>query len=182
MKNNLLQPRYSRGKSAQRRSVYVAARVSERTRHALDVLSLIHRESFSSLIERGIEAITGDRLEFGGATEAGTFDDDGVESTTNLVRETWAADEWLRRLKLSIAAPQLLTPTEAAFWRRILVDTHRYWGSSAPCELDGMDLEWLQSRVTMKGTPDCKAISDAWNEFAASNRVREDSSAGRSTR
>jgi hypothetical protein len=165
MDNNIPQPRYKRIKSPQRRSVYIGARIGARTKHTLDVRSLIHRQSASAIIERAVEMAAQRGTEFGGAAEEGPT----IKSAHNYATDTWSPEPWVRRLKLSTLAHQFLTPAENAFWRRIVNDKDRYWSAAAVPTLASADLAWMREYVTPHGLPDVQAIRQAWVDFVATS-------------
>jgi hypothetical protein len=173
MNEKLRRPRYSRGKDTHCRTVFVGARVGERTKHALEVLSLLHRESYSAVIERAIREISKDPVEFGGAKEPGGLDDFGAEESQNYVTDTWASEPWIRRLKIALADRRLLTPHEEAFWRGVRQDTARYFSAEDPGGIDDADIEWLRAHIKMSGYPDSQAISDAWAKSLNDGNDRE---------
>ena len=145
-----------------RRTDYVAARISAKARHYLEIMSLLQRESLSSVIERGIVELVGREVEWGGAAIHGEADEEGLFETTNVALDTWAPEEWLRRLKLSLIAPSLLIPREAAFWRDICQKKSMYWSATTPTELDPS--RWGKDVLAI-GVPNERAISDAWEQF-----------------
>ena len=148
-----------------RRTDYVAARISAKARHYLEILSLLQRESLSSVIERGIVELVGREVEWGGASIHGESDEEGFFKTTNVALDTWAPEEWLRRLKLSLIAPSLLIPKEAAFWRDICQKKSIYWKTSTLADTGGGDQSHWGERVLAIGVPHERAISEAWDRF-----------------
>jgi hypothetical protein len=161
---NIPRTRYKRTKSPQRRSVYIGARIGERTRHILEILSLIHRESVSAIIERAVQLAAQKGTEFGGAAEEA-----GIKSAHNYATDTWSPEPWVRRLKISNLASHLLTPMESAFWRRIQGDKERYWSATEASALEKADLAWMRENVTDKGLPDADAIGKEWKAFTESS-------------
>jgi hypothetical protein len=155
-----------------RRTDYVAARISAEARHYLEILSLTQRESLSSVIERGIVELVRREVEWGGAAIHGEANEEGLFETTNVALDTWAPEEWLRRLKLSLIAPSLLIPREAAFWRDICQKKSMYWDATTPTEPDPS--RWGKDVLAI-GVPNERAISDAWEQFRdKANDVRND--------
>jgi hypothetical protein len=148
-----------------RRTDYVAARISAKARHYLEILSLLQRESLSSVIERGIVELVGREVEWGGAAIHGEADEEGLFETTNVALDTWAPEEWLRRLKLSLIAPSLLIPKEVAFWRDICQKKSIYWKTSTPTDTSGGDQSRWGEKVLAIGVPYERAISEAWERF-----------------
>ena len=168
--------RIKRPLGAARRTEYVAARISAQVRHYLEILSLVHRESLSSVIERGIVELVRREVEWGGASIHGEADAEGFFETTNVALDTWAPEEWLRQLKLSLVAPSLLIPKESAFWRDVCQNKSNYWMHDNSTEVSSADQARWGKEILAIGVPRENAIRDAWEHFRekmADDRNRE---------
>ena len=96
-----------RSTSDARRPAFVAARVSDRVRHFLEQLSLLHRESLSSMIEIAIEELVDMPEDRYGALVEDEFDKNlGFPTATNVARETWSPEEWLRHPNVYLVVPK----------------------------------------------------------------------------
>ena len=119
------------------------------------------------MLEAGIEQLVSQDLEHLGArsrsVEKATK---GAAKSTNYATETWAPEEWLRKLKTALIEPKkFLTPAEEAFWRTIIEDPKRYWlaGSSSGPSQEAQ--ERLGPHVLGIGVPNEGAIEKAWERF-----------------
>jgi hypothetical protein len=66
---------------------------------------------------------------------------------------------------LSLIAPSLLIPKEAAFWRDICQKKSIYWKTSTLADTGGGDQSHWGERVLAIGVPHERAISEAWDRF-----------------
>jgi hypothetical protein len=153
-----------RSTAKSRRTEFVAARISQRSRHFLDVLSLMQSESLSSVIERGIESLVRVPEEFGGARVVRPLDADGSPDDLYVAQETWAPEDWLRRLKLALVVPHFVPPKERAFWHAVCAD-RKCWMPADPREISADERARLGPYVLKHGVPVEDAISRAWESF-----------------
>jgi len=185
---------FKRRKAKENRTVYVAARISERSKHYLDVLSLLHQESYSSIVERGIAAIARERAEAGGSlvlddveeieieeTRYGGEEDNDVnraptykaveiDKLVHVAEESWSPREWLRHLKMFLISPTLLTEPERIFWSSICRKKNggTYWtvpsAENLP-ELTENDRDDYGPHVLKLGIPIPERIEAAWKAW-----------------
>ena len=164
--------------SGARRSAYISARISEHARHNLEVLSLLHHRSLSSIIEAGIDRLVG--LDVGrlGAFRAMDWDEETrCEVGMNYAVDTWAPEEWLRKFKMSVIEPKkFLTPTEEKFWSEVIRDRDRYWLPGDPANLSDEDRRRLGVYILRGGIPNEPAIQKAWEDFKRNDEMNQDSS------
>jgi hypothetical protein len=187
---------FKRRRAKENRTVYVAARISEQSKHYLDVLSLLHQESYSSIVERGIAAIARERLESGGSRQVSHVEEIVAEHSNydehesrgelqppayktyeqdvfiDVAEDTWSPHEWLRRLKMSLIAPELLPAAEKIFWAGIQSkkDDSDYWlpaSHDALAALSEDDRDDLGNHVLKVGVPVQERIRTAWQMFSA---------------
>jgi hypothetical protein len=193
---------FKRRKANESRSVYVAARISEQSKHYLDVLSLLHQESSSSIIERGIAAIARERAEIGGSVVPDGVEEIEVEEThygdeadkdvqreptyktveldkvIHVAEESWSPREWLRHLKMFLISPTLLTAPERIFWSSIRPKNTPgiFWTVCSPENLAALsenDREDFGPHVLKLGVPVQDQIEAAWKAWC--DRPRETS-------
>lgn len=152
--------------SDSRRPAYITARISERSRHSLEVLSLVHRESLSSVIERAIEELTNLEVDRFGAWLDVSWDEAEGFQGTNIAHATWAPEDWLRKLKMSLLVPKkLFTPAEEKFWSGIVQGRDRFWLAADPATLTKDARKRLGEHVLKIGVPNEPAIQEAWEKF-----------------
>jgi len=150
--------------SDKRRTEFVTARITGPARHYLEVMARLHDESLSSVIQRAIIQMGMERIEHGGAWIGADQEDGG----TQVARDTWAPEEWLRRLKLFLEYPSWTPAREAIFWGRICA-TKRYWGGRDHKRLSVEDKRrFVGAVINGPGIPNEAAIANAWEEFKAS--------------
>jgi hypothetical protein len=174
--------------------VYVAARISEQSKHYLDVLSLLHQESYSSIIERGIAAIARERAETGGSVVPDGVEEIEVEETyhsdeaaedvqrepmyktvefdkvIHVAEESWSPREWLRHLKMFLISPTLLKAPERIFWSSVCLKKNgsTFWTASSAENLAALsknDRDDFGPHVLKLGVPVQDRIEAAWNEW-----------------
>jgi hypothetical protein len=185
---------FKRRKGNESRTVYVAARISEQSKHYLDVLSLLHQESYSSIIERGIAAIARERAETGGSVVPDGVEEIEVEETyhgdaaaedvlreptyktvefdkvIHVAEESWSPREWLRHLKMFLISPTLLTAPERIFWSSVCAKNSggTFWTASSAENLAALsenDRDDFGSHVLKLGVPVQDRIEAAWKEW-----------------
>jgi hypothetical protein len=185
---------FKRRKAKASRTVYVAARISEQSKHYLDVLSLLHQESYSSIVERGIAAIARERAEKGGSVvpdgvgeieveesnygdeeendmrRAPTYKTVEFDKFVHVAEESWSPREWLRHLKMFLISPTLLTAPERIFWSTVQPKSEgdAYWTPSSPENLAALSENErydFGSHVLKLGIPIQDRIEAAWKEW-----------------
>jgi hypothetical protein len=185
---------FKRRKAIESRCVYVAARVSEQSKHYLDVLSLLHQESYSSIVERGIAALARERAEAGGSVVPDDVEEIEVEEThygdegdndvpraptykamefdkfINVAEESWSPREWLRHLKMFLISPTLLTERERIFWSGIRrkKSGSMYWTAPSAESLAALSetaRDDFGPHVLKLGVPVEDRIENAWKEW-----------------
>jgi hypothetical protein len=193
---------FKRRKANESRTVYVAARISEQSKHYLDVLSLLHQESYSSIIERGISAIARERAETGGSVVPDGVEEIEVEDTyfgdeadndvqhapsyktveldkvIHVAEESWSPREWLRHLKMFLISPTLLTAPEKIFWSSVCTKNMggTFWTTPSAENLAGLsenDRGDFGPHVLKLGVPVQDRIEAAWKAWR--DRPRETS-------
>lgn len=153
-----------RAPSDKRRTEFITARITGPARHYLEVLARLHDESLSSVIQRAIVQMASKRMEHGGAWIGA----DEEETSKQVARDTWAVEEWLRRLKLFLVYPAWTPAREGAFWGRIC-GTKRYWAGRDFKRLSIDDKKrFVGAVLDGPGIPNEEAIANAWEEFKAS--------------
>jgi hypothetical protein len=162
-----------RATSDARRPAFVAARVSDRARHYLEQLSLLHRESLSSIIEIAIEELVDMPEDRYGAVVEDEFNKDLVYPTvTNVARETWSPEEWLRHLKVYLVVHALMQLPERNFWRDVCSQKEAYWVHGDPGSLSKETKQRLGPHVLKVGIPNESAIQVAWQAYRDSENQR----------
>jgi hypothetical protein len=185
---------FKRRKAKESRTVYVAARISEQSKHYLDVLSLLHQESYSSIVERGIAAIARERAERGGSVvpdgveeieveesnygeeenkdiqRAPTYKTVAFDKVIHVAEESWSPREWLRHLKMFLLSPALLTAPEKIFWSSVRPknDGDIYWSVSTAENLAALsenDRDDFGPHVLKLGVPVQDRIEAAWKDW-----------------
>jgi hypothetical protein len=185
---------FKRRKAKENRTVYVAARISEKSKHYLDVLSLLHQESYSSIVERGIAAIARERAESGGSVVADDTEEIEIEESRyedredqdfkrapkyktveadkviKVAEDSWSPREWLRHLKMYLISPTLLTEPEKIFWSGIRRNKKggTYWTAPSAENLAALsesDRDDYGPHVLKLGVPVEAVIESAWKEW-----------------
>jgi hypothetical protein len=159
------QPReINKVQSKKRRTEFVTARITGPARHYLEVLARLHDESLSSVIQRAIVQMATARVEHGGAW----INPDNDGSSRQLARDTWAEEEWLRRLKLFLIYPEWTPARERQFWEKICA-TKRYWAGHDWKRLSIEDKKRFVGEILQgPGIPREELIEAAWQEFKQS--------------
>jgi hypothetical protein len=151
-------------RSDKRRTEFVTARITGPARHYLEVLARLHDESLSSVIQRAIVQMATARAEHGGAWI--NADDD--KSSRQLARDTWAEEEWLRRLKLFLIYPEWTPLRERQFWGKTCA-TKRYWAGHDWKRLSLEDKKRFVGEILEgPGIPREDLIVGAWDAFKES--------------
>lgn len=156
-----------RHRSEELRTAYVTARISEQSRHYLEVLALLHHRSLSSIIEAGIDRLVGTDVRLLGSFVPTGFDEETrCPVGTNYAVDTWAPEEWLRRFKMSLIEPRtFLSPAEEQFWMAISKQRDLYWLPGNPEDLPDDARRRLGDYVLGIGIPNESAIQKAWEDF-----------------
>ena len=95
----------------------------------------------------------------------------------NYAVDTWAPEEWLRKLKMAIIEPKkFLIPAEEKFWSEILRDHDRYWLPGDPADLSDEDRRRLGVYILNGAIPNETAIKKAWEDFKRNDEMDRDSS------
>jgi len=150
-----------KGRSDKRRTEFVTARITGPARHYLEVLARLHDESLSSVIQRAIVQIASARVEHGGAW----INADDEKSGRQLATETWAEEEWVRRLKLFLVYPEWMPARERQFWEKICA-TKRFWAGHNSKRLSLEQKEQFGGEILNgPGIPREDLIEEAWKAF-----------------
>jgi hypothetical protein len=168
-----MQGQAKRSLGEDRRPAFVAARVSDRVRHYLEQMSLMHRESLSSMIEIAIEELVDMPEDRYGALVEDEFDKNrGFPTLTNIARETWSPDEWLRHLKVYLVVPKHLQIAERNFWRDVCSQIEHNWLSGDRGSVSKETSSRLGPHVLKIGIPNESAIQAAWEAFRSEQGQR----------